>query len=149
MLKLEGSRPRRWGIHFEISLATECRLSYPGPFVKRKMRTLLPLAVAPPYRGSFLGATCLPTAVARFRQGLRRGRFHPYTPSHGRSTDIHFARHHGGRPGLRRYPRPVQTFFEYLEAGDTIDDFYFPTVTRQQVLVLLETAKGKVLAEVK
>ena len=44
---------------------------------------------------------------------------------------------------------PVQTLFEYLEAGDTIDDFYFPTVTRQQVVVLLETAKGRVLAEVK
>ena len=46
---------------------------------------------------------------------------------------------------------PVQTLFEYLEAGDTIDGFPdgFPTVTREQVVVLLETAKGRVLAEVK
>ena len=46
---------------------------------------------------------------------------------------------------------PVQTLFEYLEAGDTIDDFLegYPTVTREQVVVLLETAKGRVLAEVK
>ena len=33
---LGDRRPRRLGIHFEISLATECRLPYPGPFVKRK-----------------------------------------------------------------------------------------------------------------
>jgi len=46
---------------------------------------------------------------------------------------------------------PVQTLFEYLEGGDTIDDFLdgFPTVTRAQVVVLLETAKGRVLAEAK
>jgi uncharacterized protein (DUF433 family) len=46
---------------------------------------------------------------------------------------------------------PIQTLFEYLEADDTIDGFLkgFPTVTREQVLVLLETAKGRVLTEVK
>jgi len=46
---------------------------------------------------------------------------------------------------------PVQTLFEYLEAGDTIDDFLdgFPTVTREQVVAVLETAKVRVLAEVK
>ena len=57
----------------------------------------------------------------------------------------------GGAPVFSGTRVPVQTLFEYLEAGDTIDDFLagFPTVTRQQVVVLLETAKGKVLAEVK
>jgi len=56
----------------------------------------------------------------------------------------------GGAPVFAGTRVPIQTLFEYLEAGDTIDDFLtgFPTVTRQQV-VLLETAKGKVLAEVK
>lgn len=46
---------------------------------------------------------------------------------------------------------PVQTLFEYIEAGDTIDDFLagFPTVTPEQVLELLEAAKARVLAEVK
>ncbi len=46
---------------------------------------------------------------------------------------------------------PVLTLFECLEAGDTIDDFLdgFPTVTREQVVGLLETAKGRVLAEAK
>jgi uncharacterized protein (DUF433 family) len=36
---------------------------------------------------------------------------------------------------------PVQTLFEYLEAGDTIDDFLdgFPTVTREQVVAVWVT----------
>ncbi len=55
----------------------------------------------------------------------------------------------GGAPVSAGSRVPVQTLFEYPEAGDTIDDFRFPTVTRRQVVVLLETAKGKVLAEVK
>jgi len=57
----------------------------------------------------------------------------------------------GGTPVFAGTRVPVQTLFEYVEAGDTIDDFLvgFPTVTREQVLVLLETAKGKVLEEVK
>ncbi len=57
----------------------------------------------------------------------------------------------GGTPVFAGTRVPVQTLFEYLGAGDTIDDFLkgFPTVTREQVVVLLETAKGRVLAEVK
>jgi uncharacterized protein (DUF433 family) len=57
----------------------------------------------------------------------------------------------GGTPVFAGTRVPVQTLFEYLEAGDTIDDFLdgFPTVTREQVVVLLEAAKGRVLAEVK
>ncbi len=57
----------------------------------------------------------------------------------------------GGTPVFAGTRVPVQTLFEYLEAGDTIDDFLvgFPTVTREQILVLLETAKGRVLEEVK
>jgi len=57
----------------------------------------------------------------------------------------------GGVPVFAGTRVPVQTLFEYLEAGDTIDDFLlgFPTVTREQVVGLLESAKGKVLAEVK
>jgi uncharacterized protein (DUF433 family) len=51
----------------------------------------------------------------------------------------------GGTPVFAGTRVPVQTLFEYLEAGDTIDDFLvgFPTVTREQVLVLLETAKAE------
>jgi len=57
----------------------------------------------------------------------------------------------GGTPVFFGTRVPVQTLFEYLEAGDTIDDFLdgFPTVTREQVVAVLETAKVMVLAEAK
>lgn len=44
---------------------------------------------------------------------------------------------------------PVQTLFDYLKAGESIDDFLdgFPTVTREQVITLLEEA-GKQLVDI-
>ncbi len=38
---------------------------------------------------------------------------------------------------------PVETLFDYLEAGETLDEFLrqFPTVTREQAVELLEEAK--------
>ena len=43
---------------------------------------------------------------------------------------------------------PVQTLFDYLEAGESIDDFLegFPTVTREQVIAFLEEARDRVIA---
>jgi uncharacterized protein (DUF433 family) len=43
---------------------------------------------------------------------------------------------------------PVQTLFEYLEGGETLEDFLqgFPTVTRQLALEALEEAKELLLA---
>ena len=40
---------------------------------------------------------------------------------------------------------PVDTLFEYLEAGDTLDEFLrqFPTVTRRQAVAVLEAAKQR------
>ena len=40
---------------------------------------------------------------------------------------------------------PVQTLLDYLEAGESIDDFLagFPSVTRQQVIACLEEAKDR------
>ena len=37
---------------------------------------------------------------------------------------------------------PVQTLLDYIEAGDTIDEFLrgFPTVTRERVVAFLERA---------
>jgi uncharacterized protein (DUF433 family) len=45
---------------------------------------------------------------------------------------------------------PVQTLLDYLEAGESIDDFLegFPTVTRGQVIAFLEEAKDRVIAAV-
>jgi uncharacterized protein (DUF433 family) len=42
----------------------------------------------------------------------------------------------------------VQTLIEYLERGQTIDDFLdgFPTVTREQAIAFLEEAKARMLA---
>ncbi len=39
---------------------------------------------------------------------------------------------------------PVDTLFDYLEAGETLDEFLrqFPTVRRKQVIDILEAAKG-------
>ena len=54
----------------------------------------------------------------------------------------------GGTPIFAGTRVPVQTLIEYLEGGDTIDDFLegFPTVTRQQVVAFLEEAKDRVVA---
>ena len=42
---------------------------------------------------------------------------------------------------------PVQTLLDYLEAGDSIDDFLagFPAVTRDLVIAFLEEAKDRVI----
>ncbi len=43
---------------------------------------------------------------------------------------------------------PVQTLLDYLEAGESIDDFLegFPTVTREGVIAFLEEARDRVIA---
>lgn len=40
---------------------------------------------------------------------------------------------------------PLQTLLDYLEAGDSIDEFLegFPSVSREQVIAFLEQAKEK------
>jgi uncharacterized protein (DUF433 family) len=43
---------------------------------------------------------------------------------------------------------PVQTLLDYLEAGESIDDFLagFPSVSREQVIAFLEEAKDQLVA---
>jgi uncharacterized protein (DUF433 family) len=43
---------------------------------------------------------------------------------------------------------PVQTLLDYLEAGESIDEFLtgFPTVGREQVVEFLEQAKDQLIA---
>ena len=43
---------------------------------------------------------------------------------------------------------PIQNLIDYLEGGDSIDDFLegFPTVSREQVIAFLEEAKERVLS---
>jgi uncharacterized protein (DUF433 family) len=42
---------------------------------------------------------------------------------------------------------PVQSLFDYLEGGDTLDEFIrqFPSVTREQAIAALEQARDSVL----
>ena len=49
----------------------------------------------------------------------------------------------GGTPVFSGTRVPVQTLLDYLEAGESIDDFLggFPSVTRKQVVEFLEAAK--------
>jgi uncharacterized protein (DUF433 family) len=44
---------------------------------------------------------------------------------------------------------PVDTLFEYLEAGKSLDEFLeqFPTVPRDTAIAILERAKARVAAE--
>ncbi len=42
---------------------------------------------------------------------------------------------------------PIQTLLDYLEAGESINDFLegFPTVSREQVVAFLEEAKNRMI----
>lgn len=53
----------------------------------------------------------------------------------------------GGTPVFAGTRVPVQTLLDYLEAGETIDNFLegFPSITRQQVIAFLEEAKDRVI----
>jgi uncharacterized protein (DUF433 family) len=56
----------------------------------------------------------------------------------------------GGTPVFPGTRVPVQTLLDYLEAGDTIDEFLegFPSVTRGQVVAFLEEAKDRLIESV-
>jgi len=45
---------------------------------------------------------------------------------------------------------PVQTLLDYLEAGDSIDEFLagFPSVTREQAVAFLQQAKDRLVESV-
>ncbi len=51
----------------------------------------------------------------------------------------------GGTPVFRGTRVPIQTFIDYLTAGDSIDDFLegFPTVSRDQVIEFLKQAESQ------
>ena len=56
----------------------------------------------------------------------------------------------GGAPVFAGTRVPVQTLLDYLEAGDSIDEFLagFPSVKREQVVAFLEEAKDRLVASV-
>jgi len=53
-----------------------------------------------------------------------------------------------GAPCFNGTRVPIQNLMDYLEGGDSIDEFLedFPSVSRQQVISFLEEAKASVLA---
>lgn len=55
-----------------------------------------------------------------------------------------------GTPVFRGTRVPVQTLFDYLEAGDSLEEFLagFPTVSRELVIQVLEESKALRLAQV-
>ena len=56
----------------------------------------------------------------------------------------------GGTPVFCGTRVPVQTLLDYLEAGESIDEFLegFPSVTRKQVITFLEEAKDRLIESV-
>lgn len=54
----------------------------------------------------------------------------------------------GGTPVFFGTRVPVQTLLDYLEGGDSIDDFLegFPTITREHVIAFLEEARDRLVA---
>lgn len=55
----------------------------------------------------------------------------------------------GGTPVFAGTRVPVETLLDYLEGGESIEDFLegFPSVNRDQVIAFLEETKARVLAE--
>lgn len=53
----------------------------------------------------------------------------------------------GGTPVFKGTRVPVSTFFEYLETGQTLNEFLedFPTVSKKQAIQVLETFKDQLL----
>jgi uncharacterized protein (DUF433 family) len=66
-------------------------------------------------------------------------------PTVSRSPDVM-----SGTPVFCGTRVPVQTLLDYLEAGESIDDFLegFPSVTREQVIAFLEQAKDRLVESV-
>ena len=56
----------------------------------------------------------------------------------------------GGTPVFAGTRVPIGNLLDYLEGGESIEDFLegFPSVTREQVIAFLEETKARVLAEV-
>jgi len=55
---------------------------------------------------------------------------------------------HSGEPVFRGTHVPFQTLLDYLEGGETLDEFLeqFPGVSRENAIAALEEAKALILA---
>jgi uncharacterized protein (DUF433 family) len=57
----------------------------------------------------------------------------------------------GGCPVFRGTRVPFQALLDYLEGGETLDEFLddFPTVTRETAIAALESAKSLLVGQLK
>jgi uncharacterized protein (DUF433 family) len=55
----------------------------------------------------------------------------------------------GGTPVFRGTRLPIRSLFDYLEGGDTLDEFLrqFPSVQRQQAIASLDLARETLAAD--
>jgi uncharacterized protein (DUF433 family) len=53
----------------------------------------------------------------------------------------------GGTPVFKGTRVPIETLWDYLKAGETVEDFLegFPSVDREQVITLIEQAQQRVI----
>jgi len=75
------------------------------------------------------------------------------TALHGASDMSHTSSVHsnpnilGGTPVFAGTRVPAQSLFDYIEGGDTLDEFLrqFPSVTREQAVTALDSARDSLL----
>jgi uncharacterized protein (DUF433 family) len=55
----------------------------------------------------------------------------------------------GGTPVFRGTRLPIRSLFDYLEGGETLDEFLrqFPSVRREEAIALLELARENLAAD--
>ena len=55
----------------------------------------------------------------------------------------------GGTPVFKGTRVPIKTLWDYLKAGDTIEDFLedFPSVSEKQAITLIDRAQHRIIAK--
>jgi len=68
--------------------------------------------------------------------------------THSESVIVQDPEIHSGEPVFRGTRVPFQTLLDYLEGGDTLDEFLeqYPGVSREQAIAALEEARALILA---
>ncbi len=66
----------------------------------------------------------------------------------GKSVIVQHPELHSGDPVFKGTRVPFQTLLDYVEGGDTLDDFLeqYPGVSREQAIAALEEAKSLLFA---
>jgi uncharacterized protein (DUF433 family) len=94
-------------------------------------------------RSFFFHPAAIEEALSAARWYRQRAWYNPFMGVITKNPDIL-----GGTPVFRGTRVPLQTLFDYLEGGETLEDFLegFPTVSRESAVAALEEAKHLLLA---